>query len=235
MAEYLTQRQHFPADKAERWCRSALRALAAHQPLPAASAMTRAHRGTAGAPLAIFLGMTLGGIPESLVIGASVSHASISISLIVGLSLSNYPEALSSSAGMRQQGMSMVRIVAMWFTLMLMTGIVAAAGSLFFAGAEPRSFALVEGLAAGAMLTMIAETMLPEAYFKGGPVIGLATLFGFLVAIYSKTLESPAPEHRLPSGHSPEHVVDAPALVPPPITRLQPQPRTEPTRSHVGR
>ena len=186
MAEYLTQRQHFPADKAERWCRSALRALAAHQPLPAASAMTRAHRGTAGAPLAIFLGMTLDGIPESLVIGASVSHASISISLIVGLFLSNYPEALSSSAGMRQQGMSMVRIVAMWFTLMLMTGIVAAAGSLFFAGAEPRSFALVEGLAAGAMLTMIAETMLPEAYFKGGPVIGLATLFGFLVAIYSR-------------------------------------------------
>lgn len=188
--DYLVQRQQFSTDKAERWRRSALRALAAHQPLPAASALTRAHRGIDGAPLAIFLGMTLDGIPESLVIGASVSHASVSISLIVGLFLSNYPEALSSSAGLRQQGLSMGRVVAMWSTLTLMTGVIATAGSLFFVGADPRAFALVEGLAAGAMLTMIAETMLPEAYFKGGSIIGIATLFGFLVAIYAKTLES---------------------------------------------
>ena len=215
--DYLVQRQQFSADKAERWCRSALRALAAHQPLPSASSMSQAHRGTAGAPLAIFLGMTLDGIPESLVIGASMSHASVSISLILGLFLSNYPEALSSSAGMRQQGLSMGKIVAMWSTLMLMTGVIAAAGSLYFVGAEPHAFALVEGLAAGAMLTMIAETMLPEAYIKGGSVIGLATLFGFLVAIYSKTLESPGPGQAARRGTAPEIVIDAAARAPPPI------------------
>jgi zinc transporter ZupT len=48
---------------------------------------------------------------------------------------------------------------------------------------------LIQGIAAGAMLTMIAETMLPEAYFKGGSVVGMSTLLGFLVAIFSKTLE----------------------------------------------
>ena len=153
--------------------------------------MSHAHRDSAGAPLAIFLGITLDGIPESLVIGSSTIHSAVSISLIVGLFLANYPEALSSSVGMRQQGLSFGRVILMWSALMLMTGAGAAAGSQFFMGANPQAFALIEGVAAGAMLTMIAETMLPEAYFKGGSVVGLSTLLGFLVAIYSKTLEPP--------------------------------------------
>jgi zinc transporter ZupT len=174
--------------------------------------MSHEHRQSAGAPLAIFLGMTLDGIPESVVIGASTSHSAVSISLIVGLFLANYPEALSSSAGMREQGMSVGRIVTMWSGLMLMTGAIAAAGSLFFVGADPHAFALVEGLAAGAMLTMIAETMLPEAYLKGGSIIGISTLFGFLVAIYSKTLESPgATPHGVPATIR-GAVVEAPAM-----------------------
>ena len=58
-----------------------------------------------------------------------------------------------------------------------------------FVGVPLFLFALIEGLAAGAMLTMIAETMLPEAYHKGGAITGLSTLLGFLVAIFFKTLE----------------------------------------------
>ena len=72
---------------------------------------------------------------------------------------------------------------------MLFTGIGAALGSIFFIGASPATYAFVQGVAAGAMLTMIAETMLPEAYFKGGSVVGLSTLLGFLIAIFTKTLE----------------------------------------------
>jgi CRP-like cAMP-binding protein len=191
--DYLTERQQFPDEKAQRWRRAALRAIATRQPLPAAAALSLTHREVAGAPLAIFLGITLDGIPESLVIGASTIQASVSISLIVGLFLSNYPEALSSSVGMRQQGLSFGRILLMWSGLMLMTGIGAAAGSQLFVGAGPEVFAVMQGLAAGAMLTMIAETMLPEAYLKGGSVVGLSTLLGFLVAIYSKTLEPTEP------------------------------------------
>lgn len=188
-AEYLRERQHFSPDKAERWCRMAQRALSARLPLPAAAALYEEHRHNAGAPLAIFLGITLDGIPESLVIGASMLSAQVSVSLIVGLFLSNYPEALSSSVGMRQQGMSFSRVLFMWTALMVITGVGAAAGGHFFIGAGHHAFALIQGLAAGAMLTMIAETMLPEAYFKGGSVVGLSTLAGFLVAIWSKTLE----------------------------------------------
>jgi CRP-like cAMP-binding protein len=206
--DYLTQRQHLSHDQAERWALSALRALAAHQPLPQASTASRRRGETAGAPLAIFLGMTLDGIPESLVIGAGVSQSSLSVALIVGLVLSNYPEALSSSLGMRQQGASVGRVIALWSALMLMTGGVAAAGSLFFIGASPHAFALVEGLAAGAMLTMIAATMLPEAYLKGGSVIGLATLFGFLVAIYAKTFESSATRHQVHGAEAPAPVIE---------------------------
>jgi CRP-like cAMP-binding protein len=194
-AGYLVKRQHFDADKAQRWCLAALRSLEARQSLPAAAAMSRQHRHNAGAPLAIFLGITLDGIPESLVIGASTLHAGVSISLIVGLFLANYPEALSSSVGMRRQGMSFARVLGMWTALMLITGLGAAAGSQFFIGADPKTFAMIQGLAAGAMLTMIAETMLPEAYIKGGSVVGLSTLFGFLVAIYSKTLEPAGADH----------------------------------------
>jgi zinc transporter ZupT len=115
-------------------------------------------------------------------------HSQISLSLLVGLFLSNYPEALSSSIGMRQQGFSMLRIFLMWSSLMIITGIGASIGYIFFFEAPPFIFSLVEGIAAGAMLTMIAQTMLPEAYFKGGSIIGFATLMGFLAAILSKTL-----------------------------------------------
>jgi CRP-like cAMP-binding protein len=200
-ASYLTARQRFDADRADRWCRAALRCLEARQPLPTAAAMAQEHKENAGAPLAIFLGITLDGIPESLVIGASMADASISLSLIVGLFLSNYPEALSSAAGMRRQGMPFCRVMLMWGALVLITGAGAAAGSLFFSGAGPHAFALIQGLAAGAMLTMIAETMLPEAYLKGGSVVGLSTLIGFLVAIYSKTLE-PGPVAHGAHGYS---------------------------------
>lgn len=188
-ASYLTSRLHLQADKTSRWCRAAERALDQRQPIPPAAALTLDHAQHGGAPIAIFLGITLDGIPESLVIGSSMLHAAISVSLIVGLFLSNFPEALSSSVGMRQQGMGFWRIFGMWSALMLITGIGAAAGSVFFEGAGPNLFAVTEGLAAGAMLTMIAETMLPEAYLKGGNVVGLSTLAGFLIAIFSKTLE----------------------------------------------
>jgi hypothetical protein len=103
--------------------------------------------------------------------------------------LANYPEALSSSVGMSRQGISFGRILGIWTALMLITGLGAAIGSQFSMAASPHACAFIEGLAAGAMLTMIAETMLPEPYIKGGSVIGLSTLFGFLVAIFSKTLD----------------------------------------------
>jgi zinc transporter ZupT len=77
----------------------------------------------------------------------------------------------------------------MWNSLTLLTGVGAACGYLFFAGAPPSLFSFLDGIAVGAMLTVIIETMLPEAYLKGSSVVGFSTLIGFLAAVFFKTLE----------------------------------------------
>lgn len=139
--------------------------------------------------LAIWLGILLDGIPESLVIGSSLLiHPNVSISLLAGLFLSNFPEALSSSVGMKKQKMSSAKILLMWTSIMLVTGIGALLGNIFFENVSPAVFALVDGMAAGAMLTMISETMLPEAFHIGRSVTGLATLGGFLTTLLFKVL-----------------------------------------------
>ena len=187
---YLTMKQHFNTNQAAQWTHKAVKNMASGKHIPSAKEMVKSVRGHTGAPIAIWLGIFLDGIPESLVIGAYMIHSShISLSLIAGLFLSNYPEALSSSVGMRQQGMSFKRVLIMWTSLMFFTGIGAAFGNIFFANAPAMLFSFIEGIAAGAMLTMIAETMLPEAYFKGGSIVGISTLLGFLTPIYFKTME----------------------------------------------
>ena len=187
---YLTMKQHFDTNQAAQWTHKAVKSMASGKHIPSAKEMVKTVKEHSGAPIAIWLGIFLDGIPESLVIGAYMIHTShMSLSLIAGLFLSNYPEALSSSIGMRQQGMSFKRVLIMWTSLMIFTGIGAALGNMFFANAPAMLFSFIEGIAAGAMLTMIAETMLPEAYFKGGSIVGISTLLGFLTPIYFKTME----------------------------------------------
>jgi CRP-like cAMP-binding protein len=186
---YLSEKQEFDAERAARWVRRAVESMGTGSHVIPASEMARDVKQHHGAPLAIWLGILLDGIPESLVIGSSlITSERVSLSLLAGLFISNYPEALSSSVGMRQFGISRLRIFVMWASLMVVTGVGAALGSTFFVGAPDYLFAIVEGVAAGSMLTMIAQTMLPEAYFKGGSLVGIATLLGFLCAIFFSTL-----------------------------------------------
>jgi CRP-like cAMP-binding protein len=143
-----------------------------------------------GAPMAMWIGMLVDGIPESAVIGASmVGGARVSLALILGLFIANFPEAMSSSIGMRKMGMSALRINALWFSIVIVTAIGAAAGNLLFRDAPIELVALFESLAAGAMLAMLAETMMPEAYEQGGSVTGISTILGFLSAVFVRTLQ----------------------------------------------
>jgi CRP-like cAMP-binding protein len=173
----------------KQWVREATAQVDQRIAAPTNTEILEAAAAHGGAPVAIWLGILLDGIPESLVIGSSLVQASVSASLIAGLFLSNFPEALSSSVGMLQQRYPRTRIFLMWFSLMVMTGLGAYVGNLLFRGMAHSVFALVEGVAAGAMLTMIAETMLPEAERNGGAITGVSTLLGFLAAIFFKTLE----------------------------------------------
>ncbi len=142
-------------------------------------APTVAAKAMHGAPMAIWLGLLLDGIPESLVIGATAD--ALRISFLVGIFLSNYPEALSSSVGMREQEFEWRKIGVLWGSVILVTGLGAAAGSVVFQAVPHQVFAVVEGLAAGAMLTVITQTMMPEALHRSGGFVGLAALAGFLL------------------------------------------------------
>ena len=104
--------------------------------------------------------IALDGIPESLIIGGSMDGTSISLALIGGLFLANFPESMSSAVVMKKQGGSALLIVGMWVSLMIMTAVGAAFGNLFIADAPQHLHGLLEGMAAGAMLAMIAQTML---------------------------------------------------------------------------
>lgn len=102
--------------------------------------------------------------------------------------MSNFPEALSSAVGMKAQGSGIRRIMGMWTFLMIFIGVGAFIGNAMFLDAPLFLIAGFEAAAAGAMLTMIAETALPEAYEQGGWLSGIATLLGFLAAFFVKTI-----------------------------------------------
>ncbi len=145
------------------------------------------------AAMAIWLGILIDGIPESLVIGKlAVSSGGISLGFIAGVFLANMPEAMSSAVSMRANEMSLKKIYMMWTSICLLTGIGAFLGAIMFPENPTGNIFYfmvgIESLAAGAMLTMIAETMLPEAFEQGGAIVGLATLGGFLAALTVKVI-----------------------------------------------
>jgi zinc transporter ZupT len=149
----------------------------------------RAAREAENPVLGVWLGNLLDGIPESLVLGASVTGwGAISWPLFAGIFLDNVPESMSSSRIMHTAGMSRRKIFIMWWAVVLMSGVMAALGNLFLAHASGPTYGIIEGTAAGAMLVMIAETTLPEAYERGGAIVGLATLAGFLVELGIKKI-----------------------------------------------
>eukprot|EP00242_Pyramimonas_sp_CCMP2087_P001473 CAMPEP_0198232860 /NCGR_PEP_ID=MMETSP1445-20131203/115945_1 /TAXON_ID=36898 /ORGANISM="Pyramimonas sp., Strain CCMP2087" /LENGTH=606 /DNA_ID=CAMNT_0043913547 /DNA_START=649 /DNA_END=2472 /DNA_ORIENTATION=+ len=153
------------------------------------------------APLAVWLGILLDGIPESIVLGTNYLAATnsepdesffslIPHTLIAGLFLSNFPEALSSSIGMYNYGWSKTRVFLMWTSLTVMTSLGAGFGYAVGSSWSESLIVGVQGIAAGAMLTMIASTMIPEAYETCGPTLtGFFTLLGFSVAVSFKVLE----------------------------------------------
>jgi zinc transporter, ZIP family len=175
------------------------------QPLPTGKELEATHASHGNAAIAIWLGNLLDGLPESFVVGtvlmatvaAHVQSATpvvfwdvLPYTLLAGLFLSNLPEALSSSAQMRMQGMSVQRILIMWLSLVLMTGMAAALGAVMGEWVPHNAMVFIEGLAAGAMLTMICAAMLPEAAHLAPPNwVGLATLSGFFSALLFKVLE----------------------------------------------
>jgi ZIP family zinc transporter len=136
-----------------------------------------------GRALAIVLGSVLDGIPESFVLGLTVLQGGVSLALLVAVALSNLPEGMSSSSGLKAAGWPRGRVLAMWSVVVLVSALAAAAGYAMLDPASGRTGALVEAFAGGALLAMLANSLLPEAYAVEGVVTGPLVVLGFAVSL----------------------------------------------------
>ncbi len=146
-------------------------------------------RGARGSGIAIAMGALLDGIPESIVIGVSLlAGGTVSLVAVAAVFLSNVPEGLSSSAGMRQAGRSRRYVFGVWGGIALASGLASLFGYLAFRGVPPEAIAVTNAVAAGAILAMLSDTMIPEAFEGTHDWSGLITVLGFLSAfVLSKT------------------------------------------------
>jgi ZIP family zinc transporter len=132
---------------------------------------------------AIVLGSLLDGIPESVAIGVSIlGGGSVGVAVVAAVFLSNIPESLSAATGLRKAGRSTRWIIGLWTAVAVVSAIAAAVGYVVLGGTPPEVIAVTQAFAAGAILTMLADTMMPEAFEHGGSVTGLATCLGFVSA-----------------------------------------------------
>jgi ZIP family zinc transporter len=136
--------------------------------------------------LAIVLGALLDGIPESIVLGSTLlGGASISLPFFFAVAVSNIPEALTAAVDLRREGHRPGWIIGLWIVVALVSGLAAALGfgALGEMG-ESVWVPLIQAFAAGAILTMLVDTMIPEAFSDGGNLVGMATVMGFAVAFF---------------------------------------------------
>jgi ZIP family zinc transporter len=136
-----------------------------------------------GNSASLALGALIDGVPESIVIGTSLlAGGAIGWVAVAAVFLSNLPEGLSSAAGARREGKSATYTFTVWGGIALIAGLSSFAGYTLFDGASPQVLAAVEGVAAGAILAMIIDTMAPEAFEGTHDFAGLIAVFGFLTA-----------------------------------------------------
>ena len=137
-----------------------------------------------GSGLAIAAGTFLDGVPEGVVLGLSVLHQGApGIGTVAAFFLGNIPEALSSSAGMRRAGRSASYVFGLWIGIFLSIGLAAAAAALLLRGTGPSVRGTVEAFAAGAILALVSETMIPEAFHGSPHFNGLLLVVGFVALL----------------------------------------------------
>ncbi|HKO60737.1 MAG TPA: ZIP family metal transporter [Pyrinomonadaceae bacterium] len=137
-----------------------------------------------GSGLAIAAGTFLDGVPEGVVLGVSVLHQGApGLGTVAAFFLANIPEALSSSAGMRRAGRSARYVFGLWLGIALTISLAAALAGLVLGRTEPVVRGTVEAFAAGAILAMVSETMIPEAFHGSPEFNGLLLVIGFVALL----------------------------------------------------
>ena len=144
-----------------------------------------------GSPLGILLGSLLDGVPESLVLGLSVAHApQVSLAFVFAVAISNVPQGLGGTAGMLAAGWERSRITRLWLAVCGLSVLAAAVG-YWIGGIDPTATgALFDAFAAGALLVMLTDSMIPESFQHGGREAGLALILGFGAAFVVAVLQA---------------------------------------------
>ncbi|KRE81552.1 ZIP family metal transporter [Arthrobacter sp. Soil763] len=136
-----------------------------------------------GSGTAIAVGALLDGIPESVVLGLGlVTGGAVSPAMLAAVFISNVPEGLSSTAGMKKSGRSAGYVFGVWGGIALMSGLASLIGYATLQNAPAELVAFITATAAGAILAMLADTMIPEAFEEHHNLTGLIAAVGFLAA-----------------------------------------------------
>lgn len=132
---------------------------------------------------ALLLGATLDGIPESIVIGITLlAGGEVSVAMLAAVFISNLPEGIGGASGMRAAGSSTTSVLASWTLVAGVCAISAGFGYTALDGASDELVALIQAFAAGGVLTMLIDAMIPDAYHQGGRTTGLLAVLGFALA-----------------------------------------------------
>lgn len=143
----------------------------------------KAERAGGDGGLALAAGALIDGVPESIVIGTTMlAGGSVKWAAVIAIFASNIPEGLSSSAGMRRAGRSKAYVFGLWAAIAAVSGLSAWAGYAVFGHFSPRVIAATTAVAAGGILAMLSDTMIPEAFAEAHDLAGLVTTLGFLAA-----------------------------------------------------
>lgn len=141
----------------------------------------------------IVLGTVLDGIPESIVIGLGLLHGGeVSWAMLTAVFISNLPEAIAGTSGMVAGLWSKTRILLLWLLIAIICSFASVAGYSFFSDASDLAISFIQAFAGGAILVMLANTMMPEAYEHGGKLAGIFTVLGFVCAVFVVLLENTA-------------------------------------------
>jgi ZIP family zinc transporter len=139
--------------------------------------------GKSASGLSLLVGSVMDNIPENMALGISlVTGGGVNIVLIAAIFISNFPEGLASTEGMKANGRSKEYILALWSIAVIIGTISTAIGFAVLSKASPFIISVAISFAAGAILVMLAESMIPEAFEEGGSRIGLAAMAGFAIA-----------------------------------------------------
>ena len=143
-----------------------------------------------GSGLAIVLGAALDGVPESIVLGLTIATGGeTGLAFLVAVFLSNLPEGIAGTAGLKATGWANGPIIRLWVIVVVASAVASVVGATVLAGGQGELRAFILGFAGGAILTMLADTLMPEAFDKAGSLAGPVTTLGFGLAFALSLLD----------------------------------------------